>query len=179
MKRSAPLRRTPFQRISASVLAQNTPISSGKPILELKPATRTATYAGSTTGPKKKEPHSMNPHLRNLARGEICTGLRYGGYCHCDPATTVLAHSNSSAHGKALAYKASDQNSAFLGFDCHHFLDQGAASAEEKAAFFAAAHERTVARWREIAADPSARPWKRQAAQWAIDQLSLSTNEKN
>lgn len=174
------MKRTPMKR--SGFLGRRTP----KPEAAAEPqpktltrATRTATYAGTTAAPINKNPHTVNPHLRNLARGEICTGQRYGGYCHCDPATTVLAHSNSSAHGKALAYKASDQYSAHLGFDCHAFLDQGAASAEEKAAFFAAAHERTVARWREIAADPSARPWKRQAAQWALDQLSLSTNEKN
>ena len=145
MLRRTPLKRSGFKRKtraegptaprevrpSASALAQEVCASSEKPIRELQPATRRATYAGQTTGPKKKEPHSVNPHLRNLARGETCTGLRYGGYCHCDPATTVLAHSNSSAHGKALAYKASDQHSAFLGFDCHAFLDQGGASAEE------------------------------------------------
>lgn len=167
MKRGTPMKRSGF-------LGRRTP----KPIAAAEPqpktltrATRTASYSGSTAAPQPKEPHSVNPHLRNLARGEICTGLRYGGYCHCDPATTVLAHSNSLAHGKGMARKAADWHSAFLGFDCHAFLDQGAASAEEKAAFFAAAHERTVARWREIAADPSARPWKRQAAAWAIEQL--------
>ena len=174
MKRS-PLRRTGFlgRRTprSESVSAQKPAASSEKPIRELQPATRTATYAGATTGPKKKEQHTVNPHLRNLARNEACTGLRYGGYCHCDPATTVLAHSNSLAHGKGMARKAADFFSCFLGFDCHAWLDQGKGSAEEKAAFFAAAHERTVARWREIAADPAAKPWRREAARWAIEQL--------
>ncbi|MFP5340727.1 MAG: hypothetical protein ACLGIW_19965, partial [Gammaproteobacteria bacterium] len=85
MKRSAPLRRTPFQRISASVLAQNPPISSEKPIRELKPATRAATYAGATTGPKKKEPHTVNPHIRNLARGQPC--LLQSPVCCGDPST--------------------------------------------------------------------------------------------
>lgn len=167
MKRSATLKRTGFKsRRSEAPTAPREPHPKA-----LTPATRRASYSGTTAAPQPKEPHSVNPHLRNLARGEICTGLRYGGYCHCDPATTVLAHSNSLAHGKGMARKAADFHSCFLGFDCHAFLDQGAASAEEKAAFFAAAHERTVARWREIAADPSARPWKRQAAQWAIEQL--------
>ena len=171
MKRSAPLRRTPFQRISASVLAQNPPISSEKPIRELKPATRIATYAGTTAAPINKTPPTVNPHLRNRARGEICTGLRYGGYCHCDPATTVWAHTNTQADQKGLGYKGHDHAGMFLGLDCHSWLDSGAGTAEEKAAFTAAAQKRTRDRLREIAASPAVKPWRREAAAWAIEQL--------
>jgi hypothetical protein len=118
-----------------------------------------------------KKPHTVNPHLRNLARGEVCTGLRYGGYCHCDPATTVLAHTNSLSDRKGMGYKASDHLGAFLGSDCHAWLDTGKASAEEKAAFMAAAQERTRDRLREIAASITGKPWRKNAAQWALTAL--------
>lgn len=121
--------------------------------------------------PMPKKPHSVNPHLRNLARNEICTGLRYGDYCHCDPATTVLAHTNTLADNKGMGYKGNDHRGAFLGYDCHAWLDQGLGDAEERVAFMDAAHRRTVNRWREIAATPTVKPWRRAAAQWAIDQL--------
>lgn len=176
MKRS-PMKRTGFLgRRSASVFAQKPAASSEKPIRELQPASRRATYAGTTTEPINKTPHTVNPHLRNLARGEICTGLRYGGYCHCDPATTVWAHSNLQAHGKGMGLKSRDEHGAFLGYECHQVLDQGKGSAEEKAAFHAAAHARTVLRLEEIAANPSSKPWRVQAARWALDQLAKEKN---
>lgn len=118
-----------------------------------------------------KKPHTVNPHLRNLARGEICTGLRYGGYCHCDPATTVWAHTNSLSDRKGMGYKASDHLGAFLGSDCHAFFDQGKADAAEKEAFMAAAQARTRDRLQEIAASITGKPWRKNAAQWALDQL--------
>ena len=121
-----------------------------------------------------KTPHTVNPHLRNLARGEICTGLRYGGYCHCDPATTVLAHTNSLADRKGMGYKASDHLGAFLGHDCHTWADQGKASADEKAAFMAAAQERTRERLAEIAQSPTVKPWRKAAAQWALTALEAN-----
>jgi hypothetical protein len=123
---------------------------------QLSPATRRASYAGTTTQAIPKEPHTVNPHLRNLARGENCTGLRYGSYCHCDPATTVLAHTNTQADAKGMGYKAHDHMGAFLGFDCHAWLDQGNGTADERAAFMAAAQERTRERWAQIASDPMA-----------------------
>lgn len=140
--------------------------------MALSPATRRGTYSGSTSGHAvDKDPHTVNAHLRNLARGEACTGHRYGGYCHCDPATTVLAHTNSIADGKGMGYKAHDHLGAFLGMDCHAWLDQGNASAAERDAFMAAAQERTRQRWHAIASDPAAKEWRRKAAQWALEQL--------
>lgn len=135
--------------------------------------TVTPNYGGSTSGePIVKDPHTVNPHFRNLARGESCTGRRYGSYCHCDPATTVLAHTNSLADQKGFGYKASDHLGAFLGFDCHSWFDQGKGTAAEKAAFMAAAQALTRERIAVIAADGAARPWKRAAAQWGLDRLA-------
>lgn len=126
---------------------------------------------GELAAAQPKEPHIVDPHIRNLARGEACTGLLYGTHCNCDPATTVWAHSNALAHGKGMGRKASDQHGAFLGFECHAWLDQGKASAEEKASFFASAHIRSRDRLAEIATDPAGKPWRRAAAQRALDSL--------
>jgi hypothetical protein len=140
------------------------------PLPAVKPETR-GTYAHTETVAKAKEPHAVNPHLRNLARGEACTGLLYGSYCHCDPASTVLAHTNTLSDQKGMGYKGHDFQGAFLGFDCHAWLDQGKARADEKAVFMANAQSRTRARWAEIANDTTAKPWKRLAAQWALTKL--------
>lgn len=179
MKRT-PMKRTAFKRgptpprktpahFSETEISPDAPmqVMSGSTVLPL----RRGTYAGTTAAAQPKEPHTVNPHLRNLARGENCTGQRYGSYCHCDPATTVLAHTNTQADAKGMGYKAHDHMAAFLGSDCHAWLDQGNGTAAERAAFMAAAQERTRERWAQIASDPMARPWKRAAAQWALDQL--------
>lgn len=129
------------------------------------------TYAGTTSAAVEKDPRVDVAAFRNLARGEACTGLRYGGYCHCDPATTVLAHTNSLADGKGMSRKAHDHLGAFLGFDCHGWLDQGKGTAEEKAAFMAEAQTRTRARLAEIAIQPAGRPWRRLAARAWLDLL--------
>lgn len=168
MLRRTPLKRTGFKpRKPAREPAMR---REDRPRAALTPATRPATYAGATAA-LPKDPHTVNPHLRNLARGEACTGHRYGGYCHCDPATTVWAHTNSLADAKGMAYKASDHLGAFLGYDCHAWIDQGTGTADEKAAFMAAAQERTRDRLREIAASPAVKPWRREAARWALEQL--------
>lgn len=137
----------------------------------LAKATRRAVYArcDAPAAPQPKDPHTVNPHFRNLARGEVCTGLRYGGYCHCDPATTVLAHPNTLSANKGMGYKANDHEGAFLGMDCHAWLDQGDGTAEEKAALMKAAQARTLDRCHEIATDKKEKPWRRKAAQWAVD----------
>lgn len=119
----------------------------------------------------EKNPPTRNANFRNLARGEQCTGKLYGNYCHCDPATTVLAHTNSLSDGKGMAQKAHDHLGMFLGSDCHAWLDQGKGTAQDKAAFTVKAQARTQERVAEIASDPMARPWKRQAAAWALEQL--------
>lgn len=129
------------------------------------------TRCDSMTMTIEKNPPSRNPNFRNLARGEACTGRLYGAYCHCDPSTTVLAHTNALADGKGMGQKAHDHLGMFLGFDCHSWLDQGDGTAEEKMAFQVAAQGLTQERIAEIAADPLARPWKRQAASWALQQL--------
>jgi hypothetical protein len=166
MKRT-PMKRTPFKRKAP----QHQPAVEREP-KPLARATRPATYAGQTTGEIKKKPHTVNHHLRNLARGEICTGLLYGGYCHCDPDTTVWAHTNCQTDAKGTGYKAHDHLGMFLGLDCHSWLDTGKGTAEEKAAFVAGAQARTRDRLAEIAASPTLKPWRREAARWALEQLA-------
>lgn len=168
-------RRTPR---SESALAQKPAASSEKPIRELQRATRTATYAGSTAEPQPKEPHFVNPHLRNLARGMPC--LLQSPVCCGDPSTTVACHGAGVENGKGLGYKVGDHLTVWGCWSCNDFTDAySGATAEEKRAVFEAGHARQVEAWREIADNPAAKPWRRAAAQSALDQLTLSTNEKN
>lgn len=166
MKRT-PMKRTAFKRKTRA----DAPTAEREP-KPLAKATRTATYAGQTTGSINKKPHTVNHNLRNLAKGEVCTGLLYGGYCHCDPETTVWAHTNSQADAKGTGYKAHDHLGMFLGIDCHSWLDAGKGTAEEKAAFVAGAQARTRDRLAEIAGSPTLKPWRREAARWTLEQLA-------
>jgi hypothetical protein len=114
-----------------------------------------------------KHPSSRNANLRRLAEGEACCGCD-GRYC--DPSTTVWAHTNGLADGKGRGYKAHDHLGAFLGMQCHDMVD-GRAKCDDPALLMAHAQERTANRLREIAASPTLKPWKVEAARWALDQL--------
>lgn len=57
----------------------------------------------------------------------------------------VAAHSNRSADGKGLGIKASDAAVAFVcSYPCHHEIDQGKKSAEERQAMWEKAHRATM-----------------------------------
>jgi hypothetical protein len=110
------------------------------------------------------------PALLEMARGRPCL-LLVPGHNH-NPDTVVAAHSNLSIHGKAGARKADDVYSVWACAGCHSWLDQGKASAEDKARAFLAAHARQVDHWARIAADRAESPKNRKAAQAAIDTLN-------
>lgn len=135
--------------------------------------TRAFTHGGTTAGPRPKEPADRLAALRELARGEECTGKMYGGFCRCHPETVVWAHPNTLAERKGLGYKANDTAGAFLGVECHAFIDQpgGAATYEQRMAVFEAAQQRTRERLREIAASKTLRPWKSETARMALAML--------
>ncbi|MFP5341209.1 MAG: nuclease domain-containing protein, partial [Gammaproteobacteria bacterium] len=175
--RRTPLKRSGFKRKSArsgvrsaSVFAQKPAASSERPIRELQPATRRATYAGTTTEPINKNPHTVNPHLRNLARGQPC--LLQSPVCCGDPSTTVACHGAGIENGKGLGYKVGDHLTVWGCWACNDFTDAyNGATAEEKRAVFEAGHVRQVQEWRAIAGNPAAKPWRREAARWALNQL--------
>lgn len=148
-----------------------------KPVYTPAPAdpgriTRAFTTSGATTGPAPKEPADRLQALRDLAQGEECTGKMYGGFCRCHTDTVVWAHPNSLGERKGLGYKGNDSGGAFLGAECHAFVDQpgGAATYEQRMAVFEAARRRTMERMRVIAASPTMRPWKIAAAKWYLEQ---------
>ncbi len=126
------------------------------------------TYAkADATQADPKEPSERNMQLRQLACGEICCGCAGAS---CDPATTVWAHSNKLADGKGRGYKSSDEKGAFLGANCHRQVDE---RTDGPAAdlLFALAQSRTHIRLAEIAASPALKPWKIEAAKWALKRL--------
>lgn len=135
--------------------------------------TRGFSTSGTTSGPRPKEPADRLKALLELARGEECTGKMYGGFCRCHPDTVVWAHPNTLAERKGMQYKANDTAGAFLGHECHAFIDQpgGAATYEQRMAVFSAAQQRTRERLREIAASKTLRPWKIEAARAALAML--------
>jgi hypothetical protein len=142
--------------------------------------TRGLTYAGTTSGPAPKKPADRLPALLRLAEGEDCTGKMYGGYCRCRPDTVVWAHPNEQAENKGGQYKGNDSGGAFLGVECHDFVDGRSAPGaqqDERLAVFRAAQERTRARLREIACSKTTRPWKIAVARAALELLEATHGE--
>jgi hypothetical protein len=122
--------------------------------------------------PQPKSPADRNLKLRELARGEECTLQFPGGAC--DPETVVLAHSNELAENKGMGYKGNDSAGVFACYRCHKIIDQPGPSDPNEAQrldCWQMAAMCTQLRLREIAANPSARPWKRLAAMEALMQL--------
>ncbi len=130
------------------------------------------TYGGGVGAAVPKPEAHRNRRLLDLARGMPCL-LRIPGVCNNDWTTTVSAHSNLLAHGKAKGRKAQDYYSCAACAACHQWLDQGRAPAAEKEAAFMAAHLRQVQVWRLIAG-PGRVPADRAAAQWALDHLNAT-----
>lgn len=167
MKRSAPLKRTPFKaKPKAHVPRERAP----QPAYTLQ---RVGVHArvSDTAAPVPKAEIQRNRRLLDMARGRPCL-FSLPGICNRDPATTVAAHSNWGEHGKGAGLKASDAYSCWGCFACHAWLDQGAAPAAEKRAAFDAAHRAQVEAWRRVAADPAEKEADRAAAAWALDRVA-------
>ena len=64
--------------------------------------------------------------------------------CGRDDGTVVAAHSNSQQDGKGLGIKASDYRVAYLCSQCHHAVDQGGMSKQQKREVWLAAHYKTI-----------------------------------
>lgn len=87
MKRT-PMKRTGFLgRRSASVFAQKPAASSEKPIRELQPASRPATYAGTTTAAPPKQELIQHQGYMAIVRKLPCAHCGIPGisqFCHSD-----------------------------------------------------------------------------------------------
>jgi hypothetical protein len=156
------LRRSAFRR----------PEYTPAPAAPLRRIERAVSYSGTTTPAPKPEP-KRNPVLLEMARDRECL-LCPSGQCQCTPGSVVACHSNLSIHGKAGARKADDCYSVWGGDVMHKWLDQGGATAAEKARVFMEAHLRQVLAWRHIAMDKSEPERFRKAAQWALDELNAT-----
>ncbi len=98
-----------------------------------------------TSVPIPKTAYTRSPELLKACRTIPCQ------HCGTSDGTIVAAHSNWSEHGKGRSIKASDQFVAALCYACHSELDQGPfLSAQGRKAMWQAAHEKTVARLREL-----------------------------
>lgn len=168
MPRGKPLRQR--RREGADVEREEKP-RSALPSIQPRQDVR---YGGSVSGVAVvKRTAYRDAALLEMARGRHCL-LRIPGMCVGATETTVAAHSNLLAHGKAKSRKADDCYSVFACYPCHFWLDQGAAAAVDKEAAFMAAHVRQVFAWREIAADASEPERFRKAARRALDRLNAT-----
>ncbi len=119
-----------------------------------------------------KSPRGANRALLDLARGKPC--LLLSPLCCGDPETVVACHGAGVANGKGMGYKTGDEYSAWGCVWCNHYTDQySGATKEEKAAVFAAGHERQIEAWRQIASSPTSKQRDRDAAAWALARLKL------
>jgi hypothetical protein len=114
--------------------------------------------------------------LRELANGEDCTVRMFMGAC--DPQTVVWAHTNTQADQKGLGYKAHDSQGFFACYRCHSQLDQPSGvsglSADERDYYITWAKARTDVRLAAIANSPAMRPWKIEAAKWALERRGIN-----
>lgn len=78
-----------------------------------------------------------NRKYLDLANGMPCM------MCGIEDGTVVMAHSNSSVHGKGLGIKADDVFTAAICGRCHAAHDFGNAGREEKVETFAKAMHKT------------------------------------
>jgi hypothetical protein len=137
-----------------------------------RPATRRSQMVASCfEGSVPKEPADRAPKFKLLAEGEECTVRRYAGYCRCAPETVVLAHTNTLSDQKGERYKGHDSAGFFAGHECHDYIDNRRGPPHEIEALVLAAQQRTRTRLREIAASPTARPWRKLAAIEVLMQL--------
>lgn len=169
MKRSAPLKRkTPLRprRHEPAVEREEKPRAFVLPTV--KPLHRGVISRVIGAQPVPKNPSTRLPDLRKLAEGEECCGCG-GLYCH--PSTTVWAHANELAANKGAGYKAHDHLGAFLGKSCHDRVDAMRKDGDAAQQFLRQASERTHERLREIAGNPMLKPWRVNAARWALAQL--------
>lgn len=118
-----------------------------------------------------KDPRQRNPHLLALSNGASCTLFAPLVGMH-DPSTVVAAHANWKEYGKAKSKKAHDFFSVSACHTCHTWLDQESGDPEQKKVTFEAAMVLQILVWQGLAAQISAKPARRKAAQWALDGLA-------
>lgn len=111
-----------------------------------------------------------SPAVMDSARGRMCM-LQAPYTMHHDPATTVGCHGNGHQFGKAGARKADDCYVVWGCFECHAWLDQGSASAEEKAKVFHLGMFRQMLAWEQLAVSETEPERFRAAARWALECL--------
>lgn len=115
-----------------------------------------------------KSPAERNQAFRDLARGEDCVAMIYR-VCNHDPATVVLAHTNTLSDQKGMGYKGHDSRGFFACSACHSYIDERRAESDAIAMIVRQASIRMDRRLREIADNPAERPWRVAAARWAIE----------
>lgn len=141
MKRSAPMKRTPWPR------------RRDLPVLQALDESRTvfapvAHKAASRAVMVRCDAPAVavvkHQYVRSKKLLEACREIPCQ-WCGIADGTVVAAHSNALAHHKGKAIKADDNRVASLCHRCHGELDQGShLTKDERVELWTAAHERTV-----------------------------------
>jgi hypothetical protein len=111
--------------------------------------------------------------LLKLAEDQHCL-LQVPNFCTGGSSTIVACHSNEGSNGKGKGIKASDADTVWGCHSCHTWLDQGAASKEEKTTLYYQAYAQQVVEWLKIARSISIKPWKVEAARNVLKHLGIN-----
>jgi hypothetical protein len=137
LKRSAPLRRTPFKSRSWKPAAPREELV--RPPLTPPSGWRIAQPVQARAIQVEKRTYVRDEALRKAYRAIPCQN------CMRNDGTVCCAHANWAAHGKGKSIKASDDRGAALCFECHSGLDQGRElTREERRQVWEGAHRRSV-----------------------------------
>lgn len=195
LQRRTPLKRTAFKPRDTQAIARELS-DRAEELSARRDAMRKALIAGAPRVKRgvmarissavvsiPKEPRDKCAHLLAMAKGAPClfwfvAGCRrdYDTGEHC---TTVKAHDNRLGANKGKGLKAHDWRSLDACEPCHTAYDQGRKhTREQKNAAYDEAYARQLAAWRVIAADPTAKPKDRAAAQWAVERYENNERTK-
>jgi hypothetical protein len=127
----------------------------------------------AATQTMQKFDYYRDKDLLNLARDQHCL-LQVPEICTGGSDTIVACHSNSGSNGKGKGIKASDADTVWGCASCHHWLDQGPATKEEKENTYYEAYTLQIIEWFKISRSISLNPRKVEAARNVLKHLGIN-----
>ena len=142
MKRSAPMKRTPWPRRRDMPVLQA--LDESRKVFSPASVPKSTSRAVMARCDAPAVAVLKHTYVRSKKLLEACREIPCQ-HCGIADGTVVAAHSNALLHGKGRSIKSSDQFVASLCFKCHQEIDQGhTLSKAERIAMWQTAHERTV-----------------------------------
>lgn len=142
MKRSAPMKRSPWPRRRDLPLLQA--LDESRPHRAPAVVHKSTSRAVMARCDAPATSVVKRTYIRSKKLLQACREIPCQ-HCGIADGTVVAAHSNWAAHGKGKAIKADDNRVASLCHRCHGEMDQGShLTKTERVELWTAAHERTV-----------------------------------